>query len=162
MLENLLNSWKLSGALHKVQLPLLVKKSTFDPNISVADTQNPNNTSCTICEVKYYCKKYYQQHMEKSHSNGSNTPLKISRRKEILDSKILPNPDDPNYYCASCQKKISSRSTYRSHIGIFQLNVGLNLRKLSVRLSGRKWMLGIVKIKDPPYVKKILVQGAPI
>lgn len=70
--------------------------------------------------------------MEKSHSNGSNTPLKISRRKEILDSKILPNPDDPNYYCASCQKNFSSRSTYRSHIGIFQLNVGLNLRKLSV------------------------------
>lgn len=80
-------------SVHKMKLTPLVKRPIFDPTISVSDTQNLNNASCAICKLKYSSKASYKWHMKHFHDGGRTKP---ADRKELVDPKIQPDPNDPN------------------------------------------------------------------
>lgn len=103
--------------MHDISLPPLIRQQTaiFDPTISLDDTHDLKNTSCTIRKIKYGSRKYYQQHMNKYHKNGKDTPI-TTRTKTAVDPNIQSDPNDPNFFCRSCQKVYPSQYHLRAHI----------------------------------------------
>lgn len=110
--------------VHKMELTSLRKTTLFDPTISVSDTNNPNNASCAICKTKYSDKYTYQKHLKKFHKDGNNTP--VIRRKVVCNPDVQPDPNDPNIYCASCQRQLKSKVCFRRHIRKFHPEVKLD------------------------------------
>lgn len=107
--------------VHKMKLSPLKKRTAIDPNISDADTKNPNNTSCAICKFTYSSTTQYRKHMEKFHKDGKNTPLKRSVR--MSNRNIKPDPNDSNLVCNPCQTRYARRDSFRRHIRLLHPNV---------------------------------------
>lgn len=99
---------------HKIQLAPLKRGSVFDPTISIADTENPNNRSCAICKFTYSSIRNYHKHMERGHKSGKNAPMSRSLRLSNINTQ--PDPNDPTFFCQPCQKQYANNRTYQSHI----------------------------------------------
>lgn len=113
-------------------MPLRVRP-IFDPNISIDDAKDPNNTSCVICKRKYSSIYFYRRHMEKNcHKNRKNVP---HHRRNL---SIEPHPSDPNFYCLSCQRKYSNICHYRRHIRSSHPDINLESKRLSALKHKRR------------------------
>lgn len=110
--------------VHRMELLPLRKKPIYDLNTSPDDTLMINNKSCTICKVKYRNKYRYQAHMKNHHKAGRNTP--IIRGRKVAHPNISPDPNDPNWFCLSCQRRYSSRCSYERHIRSMHPHVNID------------------------------------
>lgn len=115
--------------MHKMEMPLLIRMPVYDPIISADSAKDPNRT-CTICKIKYSTKCVYQRHMKKFHQDGRNTPIK--KISCIANPHIQPEPNDPNFYCASCKKDYSTKVRYHDHIRLHHIDVKLSNREFPV------------------------------
>lgn len=113
---------------NKMKLQSLVKQPIHDPTISVNDTKNPSNASCTIFKLKYTSKYAYRQHMKLVHKDGKNIPVR-SRLRKIVNPNIQPNPNDPAFYCLPCQRNFSTGKIYHVHIGKFHPSLTLEKKR---------------------------------
>lgn len=101
------------------------RQPLFDPTMSVDDTKHLNNASCAICKFTYISRYQYRLHMKRIHQVGrNNTP--VHRIISIANPSIQPDPNDPNFYCKSCQTHYSSRQKYRQHIKLSHTDVKLD------------------------------------
>lgn len=115
--------------VHKMELTPLRKQTIFDPAISTSDLRKGSNkTSCTICKLKYGSKIYLQQHMDKHHSNGKDTPIH-NKLTILANSNIQPDPNNPNAYCQSCERRYSNRSTYIQHIKAIHPDIEVDVKR---------------------------------
>lgn len=99
--------------VYKMKLAPL-SKATFDPIMS---TREMNTKSCTICKVKYSNLNSYRDHVRRCHKNGNTIPIK--RHTNVvtdLNSSIQPDPNNPKFYCQSCEKKYKTSQTYGAHL----------------------------------------------
>lgn len=111
--------------VYKMELEPIAKPRIYDPTISVNDTKKADNTSCVICKFKYSTQKYHKRHTEIFHKDGRNTPIKNGPRRRGVNPHIQPDPNDPTFYCVSCNRHCSSRNDYRIHILLIHPNVQL-------------------------------------
>lgn len=79
------------------------------------DEDDPNNY-CLVCDRHYGVKRGYRVHLETMH----NMVLQSCKRQkaEVItkDSTVIPDPNDPNFYCCLCIRTYSSLSQYRYHL----------------------------------------------
>lgn len=95
--------------IHKMELAPLNRYPSCDN--STINTQDPKNTVCPICKYKYSSRYVYQTHMKVQHRD-----IKIPLGKSRANPRIQPDPNDPNFYCASCQKSYKDSKNYRIHL----------------------------------------------
>lgn len=96
--------------IHKMELAHITRQLIHDPTAAMADLEHPENTSCTICMIKYTDKYLYRRHMKRVHQMDLNNKV---------DPNIQPDPEDPNFYCKPCQRHYSTRKYFRHHIRLF-------------------------------------------
>lgn len=101
--------------VHKIELqPLLTHpKYVPDMELTAADIKNDStNTFCVICKLLFSHRDRYRHHMLK-HKERGNKPIK---GKSKINPNIVPDVDDPDFHCKSCDYKFSCKSGYRSHL----------------------------------------------
>lgn len=82
------------------------------PNI----TPNPDdeNNHCSSCNRFYASKRHYRYHLENVHKMVLPRLRQTSR--PTPNPSILPDIRDPNFYCKSCQVKLKTLQTDRTHL----------------------------------------------
>jgi uncharacterized C2H2 Zn-finger protein len=70
--------------IHKIDLPLLKEGPKYDPNMKAVDTNNPNNTCCSICKLIFKTKQSYLRHIE-AHKNLGTMQLLRGKYKNELE-----------------------------------------------------------------------------
>lgn len=111
-----------------MELKSLKNDATFNPTITTDNAKKPNNKSCVVCKRRYNVIGSYRQHLKNYHNNDGITQL--GERKIISYYNNQPDPNDPNFFCRSCQIKHSTRDNFIWHIQQAHPNIKFEKIKL--------------------------------
>ncbi|KAL9537042.1 hypothetical protein MBANPS3_012137 [Mucor bainieri] len=94
-----------------------------DMGIMMQDDQSHH---CELCDKSFKTLRSYRSHMNTRHSNGStdnprsitdNTPNANRPKKSAsVANPLLPDINDPNFYCRVCDKTLRTKYSYYSHL----------------------------------------------
>lgn len=122
--------------------------SATNPLMIEVDAGNHKNTMCTLCGRDYADRNSYRTHMRIIHKESKREPAAfIGRLKKLtnMDPNIVPIWNDPNYYCPSCKRAFSTKSTYHSHIKNLHDDILEKSKQISTTANPTQ--------STPPYVK---------
>lgn len=101
---------------HKMNLLPLVKSSI---QLSLLMMHKIQTTQVVqYAKKKYSNKLSYQVHVKNFHKYGREMPLNETI-KSIANQNIQPDPNNPNFYCSSCQRQYLNRPNNRMYIRLF-------------------------------------------
>jgi hypothetical protein len=101
-------------SIHKTLLPLGPPHAKYIPNIS-ATPDDPKNAYCIICKKLYSDSYFYKQHVKRIHEKEGRK-FEPVRGKSKINLATLPDINDSNFHCRSCDITLSRRDKYRNHI----------------------------------------------
>jgi hypothetical protein len=106
------------------------------------DTSDANNFCC-VCQNGWPTRTSYLSRLRIVHSMNSNY---FRERSEtvIINKEVIPDLDDPNFYCAGCEKKLSNRPTFRDHLA--------RIHKMTFKPQGPNYLKKIVHADMTPDV----------
>lgn len=104
--------------IHKIELPPLPNNGPiYDPNMKEVDENDANNTSCFFCKLVFKTRKHYLRYVSLHRKKGLlNSRMSTPKEKPLINPNIVPDLNDPNGYCASCNKTIKNLRAYKNHI----------------------------------------------
>lgn len=97
---------------HILPKPLRSKNLNIQPDIHNTDN------FCTTCERTFSRMYTYKTHLETSHSLKaiSIRPVQINALERLVYDGKKPDNNDPNHYCAACDKTFAQRANYTTHL----------------------------------------------
>jgi hypothetical protein len=99
--------------VHKMTLTFPTQRQRQINTDIPPDPNNPN-FNCDSCSFTYSCKSAYLRHLKGAHKM-SFAPQRLPRIKSF-DLNIIPDHNDPNFYCRSCQVHYKRFQHFRRHI----------------------------------------------
>ncbi|CAO3641813.1 unnamed protein product [Mucor hiemalis] len=92
----------------KFQVQSTVIKANQIIRSSIASKDELN--FCYECQKKHLNRTDYRRHMISKHG------VSIPTIQKFKNPTIIPDPNDPNFYCRSCDKSYYFLSNYRNHL----------------------------------------------
>lgn len=86
---------------------------------------------CQSCKSRFTSRSHLKKHMIGVHGVALPPLESPAKRRRRLD--IVPDADDPNFYCRSCNYKYSSKSSYKTHLVVVH-----NLKVKAMNLQGNQ------------------------
>ncbi|KAI7907835.1 uncharacterized protein BX663DRAFT_492149 [Cokeromyces recurvatus] len=78
------------------------------------DLKNPN-FYCRICDIKYAHNTSYKRHLRRAH-NLVNLATQLKYTRPNLKPGVIPDINDPNFFCRSCERVYSCGEVYKKHL----------------------------------------------
>lgn len=128
------------------------------PNSDITPDSYHKGNHCESCSWTFKLKHVYHNHLKRVYKMAIPHKMTIPRKtKTKPNHDIVPDIDDPNYYCKSCQKSYKSNSKYCNHLR------SVHRMKLSL-LRGRSEPTPTISIdaipKDPQNKTCVVCQKA--
>ncbi|GAN03311.1 hypothetical protein MAM1_0038d02764 [Mucor ambiguus] len=81
---------------------------------------------CDSCNRSYANESRYKRHRRLVH--GETFSFTITRKPKLVND-LPPDMNDPNFYCRACDKKLSCKAGFRTHLAVYH-NMFLPVKKL--------------------------------
>jgi uncharacterized C2H2 Zn-finger protein len=130
--------------IHKMvlkPLPKVLQKTLIAMQPDLEPDPHDPNFYCKVCQKNLSAKNTYLRHLKITHNMKKKLDEKLGRIK-ALHPELLPDEDDPNFFCRSCEKYLSNKCSYRSHLEV--------IHSMTLNYSDAKYVGGkIVKTEVP-------------
>ncbi|KAF1805870.1 hypothetical protein FB192DRAFT_1364930 [Mucor lusitanicus] len=100
---------------HLITTHKIAHLSTRSQRNKVPDVDDPNGYCC-VCEKTYSTVHYYKVHVATFHATPIDPQNTQQQQQQQQQQQVLPDVDDPNFHCRSCQKTFLDQNRYRSHL----------------------------------------------
>lgn len=92
------------------------------------EIDDPSNCTCRLCEHKFSEHSYFLKHMRDYH----DVQVTLKSRVSSARHNVLPDLDDPDSFCKSCNSKFVNRSKYCRHLTCAHGIIAKNPHELTV------------------------------